>query len=104
VRDRAELGKLPGAGRQHGQRFWACVPAHVATDPLGQGRPRATRRDWAQAADGYARALKHDPTENGDFWFEYAAVSLLAGDRAGYASACTHMIQARGKDGGPRAY
>jgi tetratricopeptide (TPR) repeat protein len=104
VRDPAELAKLPVAEREQWQHLWADVAVQAAADPLGQGRARAARRDWAQAADGYARALKNRPTDDGQIWFEYAAVSLLAGDRAGYARACTHMIEASGKDGGPRAY
>src|SRR5262249_49850034 len=58
VRDPAELAKLPDAERKEWQRLWADVAALVAADPLEQGRARAGRRDWAQAADGYARALK----------------------------------------------
>jgi hypothetical protein len=28
--------------------------------------------------------LKHGPTDDGHFWFEYAALLLLSGDRPGY--------------------
>jgi hypothetical protein len=48
--------------------------------------------------------LKQGPTDDGEFWFEYAALSLLAGDRSGYTNACSHMAGAFGKSGGPRAY
>src|SRR5205085_3397025 len=58
VRDPAELAKLPAAEREQWQLLWADVAAQVAVDPLGQGRAHAARREWAQAADGYARALK----------------------------------------------
>ena len=44
------------------------------------------------------------PTESGDFWFEYAAVSLLSGDRPAYARTCARMIERCGKAGGPRSY
>jgi tetratricopeptide (TPR) repeat protein len=44
------------------------------------------------------------PTDDGHFWFEYAALSLLSGDRPGYARACAHLIGASGKKGGPRSY
>jgi tetratricopeptide (TPR) repeat protein len=104
VRDPAALAKLPDAEREQWQRLWADVAALVATDPLQQGRARAARRDWAQAAECYARALMRGPTDNGHFWFEYAAVSLLSGDRAGYARACAHMVERCDKAGGPRAY
>jgi tetratricopeptide (TPR) repeat protein len=104
VRDPAELAKLPAAEREEWQRLWADVAALVAADPLEQGRARAGRRDWAQAADPYARVLRRGLTEDGGFWFEYAALLLLSGDRPGYAKACAHMIEACGKDGGPDPY
>src|SRR5207245_10417714 len=88
VRDPAELAKFPAAEREQWQRFWADVGAVVAADPLEQGRARAARREWAQAIDGYARALKRGSADDGHFWFEYAALSLLSGDRPGYAQAC----------------
>ena len=50
------------------------------------------------------RTVKRDATDDGHFWFEYAALSLLSGDRPGYAPACAHMIERCGKPGGPRAY
>jgi tetratricopeptide (TPR) repeat protein len=104
VRHPVELAKLPAAEREQWEGFWADVAALVAADPLEQGHAHAARRDWAHAADGYARAVKGDPTDDGHFWFEYAALSLLAGDRPGYARACAHMVERCGKPGGPRAY
>jgi tetratricopeptide (TPR) repeat protein len=104
VRDPAQLAKLPAAEREQWERLWADVAAQVVTDPLGQGRAHAARREWSQAADGYARALKHGPTDDGHFWFEYAAVLLLSGDRPGYAQACAHMVERCGQPDGPRAY
>jgi serine/threonine-protein kinase len=104
VRDQAALAKLPDAEREQWQRLWADVAAHVAADPLEQGRARAGRRDWAGAAEGYAWALKRGPTDDGHFWFEYAAVLLLSGDRAGYARACAHMVDSCAKPGGSRPY
>ncbi len=104
VRDRDALAKLPEAEREHWQRLWADVAAQVAVDPLGLGRVVAARRDWAKAADCYARALKHVPADEGDFWFEYAALLLLSGDRPGYVKACAHLVDRCGKDKGPRSY
>jgi tetratricopeptide (TPR) repeat protein/tRNA A-37 threonylcarbamoyl transferase component Bud32 len=104
VRDPVELAKLPAAEREQWQVLWADVAALVAADPLEQGRAHAARRDWAHAADGYARAVKGGPTDDGHFWFEYAALSLLAGDRPGYARACAHMVERCGKDKGLRSY
>jgi tetratricopeptide (TPR) repeat protein len=71
---------------------------------LLQGEAFAARQDWPKAADAYARVLKRGPTDNGHFWFEYAALLLLSGDRPGYAKACAHMVETYGKAGGPRAY
>jgi tetratricopeptide (TPR) repeat protein len=107
VRDQTALGKLPNAERESWQRLWADVAALVAADPedpLEQGRARAARRDWAQAADRYARALKSGPTNDGHILFEYAALLLLTGDRPGYVKTCADMIEKCGKLGGPRPY
>jgi serine/threonine-protein kinase len=104
IRDSAALAKLPADERGQWQRLWADVAALCAADPLGQGRTHAARRQWAPAADCYARALKRVPTEDGHFWFEYAALLLLSGDRPGYSRACAHMVEKCGKAGGPRAY
>ena len=104
VRDQAPLAKLPDTEREEWRRLWADVDASLAADPLEQGRASAARRDWAQAADCYARAIKGGPTNDGHVWFEYAALLLLSGDRPGYVRACAHMIERCGKDGGPRSY
>ena len=104
MRDPAELAKLPAAEREQWQRLWADVAAQVAADPLEQGRAHAARRDWAQAADCYARGLTRGPTDDGHFWFEYAALLLLSGDRPGYVKACAHLVDRCGKDKGPRSY
>ena len=104
VREPAALANLPAEERARWQRLWADVTALRAADPVGQGRTHAARRQWAPAADSYARALKRGPTDDGELWFEYAALLLLSGDRPGYARACAHMIEAWGKAGGPRPY
>jgi tetratricopeptide (TPR) repeat protein len=104
VRGPAVLAKLPADERASWQRLWADVAALRAADPVGQGRTHAARRQWAPAADDYARALKRGPTDDGEWWFEQSALLLLSGDRLGYSRACAHMIEACGKAGGPRAY
>jgi serine/threonine-protein kinase len=104
ARDPTELAKLPDAEREQWRRLWADVAKLVAADPVAQGRAFAARRDWANAAGCYARAVKHDATVDGHNWFEYAAVLLLSGDRPGYVRACAHMAEWCGKPGGPRAY
>ena len=104
VRDQAPLAQLPATERDEWRRLWADVDASLATDPLAQARACATRRDWAQAAACYARVIKGGAVDDGHFWFEYAALLLLSGDRPGYVRACDSMIERCGKAGGPRSY
>jgi tetratricopeptide (TPR) repeat protein len=80
------------------------VAALSAASPALEGAALAACGKWTKAADCYARALQRSPTNHGHFWFEYAAVSLLAGDRPCYATACGRMIDQCGKKNGPRAY
>ena len=66
------------------------------------GRAHAGRRRWDQAAACYAQARKLGPTSwpmhEGHFWFEYAAVLLLSGDKGRYRDlACARMVQRCGK-------
>jgi serine/threonine protein kinase/Flp pilus assembly protein TadD len=93
VRDPAPLTDLPDEERQQWRHFWADVASLVAADPLEQGRECAARREWGKAVDCYARQPKLAPTDAGHFWFEYAAVLLLSGDREGYRKACAHMVE-----------
>ena len=104
VREPAELAKLPNAEREQWQRLWTDVAAAIADNPLEQSRGNAARGKWSRAAADYARCLKRGPTDDGNFWFEYAAVSLLAGDRRSYDKLCEHMIDACGKVEGLRPY
>jgi tetratricopeptide (TPR) repeat protein len=104
VREPAELAKLSQSERAQWKRFWADVAAQIAADPVEHGRACAVRREWAKAADGYARASKQGPPADGHFWFEYAALLLLSGDRPGHARVCAHMVERCGKAGGPRSY
>jgi tetratricopeptide (TPR) repeat protein len=104
VRDGAALAKLPDAEREQWQRLWADVAALLAADPRDQGLAYAARREWDRAAGCYKRVLERDAPESGHFWFEYAAVLLLSGDRKGYERACAHMVERYGKTPGPRAY
>jgi tetratricopeptide (TPR) repeat protein len=97
VRDREALEKLPADERQQWRRLWADVAALIAADPIEQGQAHIARQQWAQAAECYARALQRGPRDEGHFWFEYAAVLLLAGDRPGYAQACARMVERCGQ-------
>ena len=104
VRDPVALAKLPAAERELWQQLWTDVAASLAADPLEQGRRRVMRREWDRAVNAYARNLTRGPTESGDFWFEFAALSLLSGDRPAYDRSCARMIEWSGKAGGPRSY
>jgi tetratricopeptide (TPR) repeat protein len=104
VRDPVGLAKLPESERQQWGRFWADAAALLAADPLEQGRLHAARRRWDQAAGGHARSVTPRQSEDGEFWFEYAALSLLAGDRPAYVRTCAHMLERCGKAGSPRIY
>ena len=44
------------------------------------------------------------PTDEGHFWFEYAALLVLSGDRPGYVKECAHLVDPCGTDKGPRSY
>ncbi len=104
VRDPAELAKLPEAERESWRRFWVDVAASIAADPIEQGWEHAARRQWDRAVDEYERSLIRSPMESGHFWFEYAAVLLLSGDRPAYSMICARLSERCGKAGGPRAY
>ncbi len=104
VRDPAALATLPADERASWQRLWADVAALRAADPVGQGRKHAAHQQWVPAAVCYAQALKRGPTEDGERWFDYAALLLLSGDRPGYAEACARMVECCGKAVNLRAY
>src|SRR5262249_6850220 len=93
MRDGAALAQVPDAEREQWQRLWADVAALLAADPLNQGLDHAARREWDKAAGCYQRALERGATDGGHFWFEYAAMLLLSGDRKGYEKACAHMVE-----------
>jgi tetratricopeptide (TPR) repeat protein len=74
-------------------------------EQIRQGWVHVGRREWDKAAACYDRAWKLVPTtDEGHFWFEYAAVLLLSGDRAGYRQACAHMVELCGKAPKLRGY
>lgn len=107
VRDQSALALLPEDERRDWQSLWADVATTAARDPfmtVEQARAYAARREWAKAADGYARALQEGPTQDGEVWFEYAAVQLLVGDKAGYHTTCEKMFDRAAKAAGVRAY
>jgi serine/threonine-protein kinase len=81
----------------------ADAAAQIDADPLQQGRKLVAQGDWIGAVNCYARTLAQGPNDDGEFWFEYAGVLLLCGDRSGYRAACTRLIDRCGQPG-TRAY
>jgi hypothetical protein len=103
VRDGPALARLPPDERQVWQAFWANAAALAARDPavlFDRARTHVARRKWKEALASYAEGFGLGPTDDGELWFEYAAVQLLADDRAGYRRACAHML-ARCQPAGP---
>jgi tetratricopeptide (TPR) repeat protein len=93
VRDQAALAKMPAEEHEKWRRLWAELDALLPEDPLEQGQAHIRHREWEQAADCYTRALKLTATHDGHFWFEYAAVLLLSGDRQGYRKTCARIVE-----------
>jgi serine/threonine-protein kinase len=103
VRDGRELARLPGDERQAWQALWANVATLAARDPVAlfdRARAHVGRREWKNAVACYAEGFGLEPTDDGDLWFEYAAVQLLSGDPEGYRRACAHVL-ARCQPAGP---
>jgi tetratricopeptide (TPR) repeat protein len=69
----------------------------ASIEQVHQGRTHAARRQWDRAAACYAQALEIASPDEGHWWFEYAALLLLTGDRAGYRKACAGMVERYGK-------
>jgi tetratricopeptide (TPR) repeat protein len=86
--------------------LWADVEALASAArprPLERGRAHAARREWAEAARHYDRAAVLGSADGG-FWFEHAAVLLLAGDHQGYARVCARLVERCGKAPDLRPY
>lgn len=95
VRDEQMLSKLPFEERRDWQTLWEKITSLAARDPSAnfeQARAHVTRTEWKEATKCYAEGMELEPTDDGDLWFEYAAVQLLSGDREGYRRACAHML------------
>ena len=104
MRDPAILAKLPAAEREQWQKLWSDVSALIAAGPLAQGRVQSARGHSDRAAAEFTRALASRESDDNHFWFEYAALMLLSGDRPGYVKACADLVDRCGKPGGPQAY
>jgi serine/threonine protein kinase len=62
-------------------------------EQLNGARIHTTQREWDAAATCYGRAFNHTPVDDGEWWFEYAAVQLLSGDRTAYRQTCASLVQ-----------
>jgi hypothetical protein len=71
---------------------------------LRKARSLAGQRKWRDAAATYADLLRTAPTDDGEIWFEFAAIQLLAGDAAGYRKSCDQMKDRCGKSPKMRGY
>ncbi|MBX3358890.1 MAG: protein kinase [Phycisphaeraceae bacterium] len=78
-------------------------PIQIDVASLKRGRELAAKGDWAGANSFYARVLESGPNDDGEFWFECAAVQLLSGYATGYRSVCSTLIEGEGTRGA-RAY
>lgn len=58
-----------------------------------RARVAATRREWSSAADSYTLATSGRFANNGEAWFELAAVQVLAGDAAAFRTVCNSMLE-----------
>jgi tetratricopeptide (TPR) repeat protein len=107
VRDEEALARLPLDERRAWQALWEKVETLAARDPamqFSEARAHVARAAWEKAARCYAWGFELDPKDNGDLWFEYAAVQLLAGDRPGYRRTCAHMLARCQPKGSMRPY
>jgi tetratricopeptide (TPR) repeat protein len=99
VRDEKALAKFPLEEGSAWRALWSKVAVLAARDPVTlftRARDHGGRREWAKAVACYAVAFELEPTDNGEYWFEYAGAQRLAGNQAGYRKACEHML-ARGQ-------
>jgi tetratricopeptide (TPR) repeat protein len=103
VRDEPALARLPPEERRAWQALWADVAALAERDPAAlfdRARAHVARRQWKEAVACYSEGFGLEPSDDGELWFEYAAVQLLTGDRAGYRRTCAHLL-ARCQPAGP---
>ncbi len=57
----------------------------------------AARKDWRASADAYAQATQNSYAYDGEAWFEYTAMLLLAGDVEDYRRARERMLEQSNK-------
>jgi eukaryotic-like serine/threonine-protein kinase len=92
----AKIESLPAPERGEWRKLWSDITAVAALDPqatLQEARAFADRMQWAKSAAIYSKLLQNTANNDGEIWFEYAAVQLLAGDRDGFRQSCQHMLR-----------
>jgi serine/threonine-protein kinase len=95
VRGEPALARLPADERRDWEALWARVATVTEADPAAlfqRARDHVARGEWVKAAECYARAFELEPKDDGDLWFEHAAVQLLAGEQTGYRRTCEQML------------
>jgi serine/threonine-protein kinase len=95
VRGEPALARLPADERRDWEALWVKVAAVAEADPAAlfqRARDHVARGEWVKAAECYARGFELEPRDDGDLWFEHAAVQLLAGERTGYRRTCEQML------------
>jgi tetratricopeptide (TPR) repeat protein len=75
------------------------APAKSPAEILEQARAHASRREWKEAARSYAEVIDRPSPDWGEAAFEYAAVLLLASDRAAYKEVCRKLVERSGQPG-----
>jgi tetratricopeptide (TPR) repeat protein len=103
VRDEQALTKFPPEEQRAWHALWVKAAALATRDPaekFDQARSYVASKEWKKAAKCYAEGMELEPSDDGDLWFEYAAVQLLSDDRAGYSRTCAQML-ARCQPNGP---
>jgi serine/threonine-protein kinase len=94
VRGGSTLAALAEEERRQWKALWAGVRRVIAGDAtptLHWARARAAGGEWKIAAESYHWLVESMPDANGEAWFEFAAVVLLAGDRPAHSRACAEM-------------
>jgi serine/threonine-protein kinase len=95
VRSEPALGQLPADERRDWKALWAKVATLAEADPVRlfqRARDHIALGAWVKAAECYAHGFELEPKDDGDLWFEHAAVQLLAGERTGYRRTCEQML------------
>jgi serine/threonine-protein kinase len=104
----AQFVGLPHAESEQLQRLWTNIRIDAGRDnpddSLAKARFNAGLSDWRHALENYTEVFRLEPSQDGEIWFELAAVQLLANDLDGYRRTCAHMLESRAAALRIRAY